>query len=236
LSELKGKTPTVRIAELVERNRYSVTRWLNGSVQPKLPDFLRLVDGSSRRLPDLVAAFVDPSRIPSVRDAWARLRLARQAAYDLFFSHGVLRALELRDIPRGTSAQRAFVARKLGITEDDVSKALQVLQATGQIQRTRTGYRPSKVEAVDTSHDPQRALALKAAWTETALERLRAGCPGQYGYSLFAISRTDLERLRALHLRYLRAMQDIIASSEPSECVGLFCVQLLDLGAEPAAC
>lgn len=49
-------------------------------------------------------------------------------------------------------------------------------------------------------------------------------------------------RLRAgrqadqLQLQFVRAMQELIASSEPSECVGLYCAQLLDLGEpfEPA--
>jgi len=48
---------------------------------------------------------------------------------------------------------------------------------------------------------------------------------------LFAASRADLTRLRELQLQYVRAMQDIVARSEPSECVGLYCVQLLDLKA-----
>jgi hypothetical protein len=46
---------------------------------------------------------------------------------------------------------------------------------------------------------------------------------------LFAISRNDLARLHQLHLAYVRAMQEVIASSGPSECVGLYCAQLLDL-------
>ena len=37
--------------------------------------------------------------------------------------------------------------------------------------------------------------------------------------------------LEALHLQYVRAMQAIIAESKPNQCVGLYCSQLLDLGA-----
>jgi hypothetical protein len=36
-------------------------------------------------------------------------------------------------------------------------------------------------------------------------------------------------RIRHLQLEYVRAMSAIIASPEPSECVGLYCAQLLDL-------
>jgi len=89
--------------------------------------------------------------------------------------------------------------------------------------------------AVDTSQDPRRARELKAAWTATALERMRAGAEGSFGYSLFAVSRADLQRLRNIHLEYVRAMQRVIADSSPSECVGLYCAQLLSLEPPHAA-
>jgi hypothetical protein len=66
-----------------------------------------------------------------------------------------------------------------------------------------------------------------------AIERLERHAPGHFGYSLFAISRADLRRLRELHGEYLREMQSIIARSQPNECVGLLCLQLLDLSARP---
>lgn len=72
-------------------------------------------------------------------------------------------------------------------------------------------------------------------WTRTALGRLERGAPGSFGYSLFAVSKDDLRRLRELHLQYVRAMQELIARSEPNECVGLFCAQLLDLAEEDNA-
>jgi hypothetical protein len=229
LQQLKGKTPILRIAEHAQRNRYSVARWLDGTAEPRLPEFLRLVDASSRRLIDLVAALEDPARLPSLQKRWTQLQLARTAAYDLPWSHAVLRALELRGGPRNLAAQQAWIARQLQISADAVRAALRVLEATAQVTKTRSGYRPRQIAAIDTGHDPQRARALKVAWTTTALERMKSGAPGRFGYSLFAVARADLARLHTLHLQYVRAMQEVIASSEPSDCVGLFCAQLLDL-------
>lgn len=111
-------------------------------------------------------------------------------------------------------------------------EALQVLLATDQIEKTPRGLRPKQVLVIETGQDPVRAAALKAAWLRTALARLESGSPGRFGYSLFAASRADLARLHDVHLQYVRAMQDIVASSTPSECVGLYCAQLLDLSAE----
>lgn len=233
LQHLRGKTPVVRIAELAGRSRFTVARWLDGSAQPKLPELLLLVDVASRRLLDLLACFVDPAQLPSARAQWQRLQLAREAAYDRPWSHAVLRALELAGSARKMPEQAEWIAQRLAIGAGEVSDALKMLAATGQVRRTRRGFVPLPAMAVDTSQDPVRALDLKAAWTATALERMRAGADGSYGYSLFAVSRADLARLRDLHLEYVRAMQSVIAASTPSECVGLYCAQLLPL--EPQA-
>ncbi len=232
LRHVRGKTPITRIATLAGCNRYSVSRWLQGTIEPRLPDFLRIVDASSRRLLDLVAALEDPARLPSLREPWRQHQLAREAAYDLPWSHAVLRALELADSPRGLSAQQAFIARKLGISSEQVREALRVLEAMAQVKKTRGRFVPREVTAVDTGSDPVRARGLRVTWTTTALERLRRDAPGHYGWSLFAVSKADLVRLNNLHLQYVRAMREVIASSSPSECVGLYCAQLLDLGSE----
>jgi hypothetical protein len=184
----------------------------------------------SRRLPDLIAAFEDPGRLPSMRRRWEQLQLARGAGYDFPWSHAVLRSLELRGMPQGLAAQRAWIARHLCITHTQVSQALTLLEHTAQVRRTARGYRLLAVMAIDTGHDPERARALRIAWLETALQRLKANTPGKFGYSVFAVSKASMLQLHNLHLEYVRAMQVVIARSNPSECVGLYCSQLLNLG------
>lgn len=231
LQHVRGKTPILRIAEIAERNRYSVSRWLDGSTEPRLPDFLRLVDACSRRLVDLIGVLEDPALIPSLRERWELQQLARKAAYDHPWSQAVLRALELEDMPTGVSAQEAYIARKLGVSHEVVRESLVVLKRLAQVTKSRNGYVPRRVMTIDTGSDPVRARDLKIAWTSTALERLRADAPGAYGWNVFAISAADMTRLNNVHLQYVRAMREIIASSSKSECVGLYCAQLLDLGA-----
>lgn len=230
LAALRGRVTISSVAAHSGHNRYTVARWMDGRAEPRLPDFLRVADTCCRRLPDLVAALDDPERIAAVRGAWRRLERARQAAYDAPFSHAVLRALELEELPRGRRAQRAFIVRVLGCTGQEVDASMDVLVATGQVRAGRTGFSPDAIPLVDTRQDPERARALRAAWTETALQRLRSGSDGQFGYSVFSVSAGDLERLKELHLQYVRAMQEVIASSTPADRVALYCAQLLDLG------
>ena len=230
LREVRGKIPLSVLAAGARVSRHRIGRWLSGSAEPKLPEFLCLVDVATRRLPDWLATLTDPARLPSIARAWTQLSLAREAAYSQPWSHAVLRALELDDLPAGHARQIEWIAERLGISPADVAAALGVLERTDQIQRTRRGYLPREQMVVNTAPEPERARELKAMWTRVALERLDGAAPGNFGYALFAISRQDMVKLRDLHLDYLRAMQQLIAASEPNECVGLYCAQLLDLG------
>jgi transcriptional regulator with XRE-family HTH domain len=227
LRELRGKTPILSVAKQSGYNRYSVSRWLEGRVEPRLPQLLRLIEAMSRRSLDFIACCVDPALLPSVAHAHERLSLVRQTAYEQPWSHAVLRALELA--PPGETKHLPWLRDRLGATDAEISRALALLEATGQVKRRGGRWRLEDVISVNTAHDRERALALKVSWAETALERMRRGAPGNYGYSVFAISKGDLRRIRDVHLEYVRAMQAIIADSAPGECVGLYCAQLLDL-------
>jgi transcriptional regulator with XRE-family HTH domain len=235
LRDLRGKTPLATLAAAARVSRHRVGRWLNGSAEPKLPEFLCLVDVATRRLPDWLATLVDPALLPSVARSWKQLCMARGAAYTQPWSHAVLRALELEGLPAGRARQVEWLAERLGISEPEVEVALGVLEQTEQVERTRRGVRVKRALVVDTAQDPAQGRVLKASWGRVALARLETGGPGSFGYSLFAVSKADLVKLRDLHLDYLRAMQQLIASSQPNECVGLYCAQLLDLGANENA-
>jgi len=228
LDDLRGKVPIRELAAKVGVNRYTVARWLNGEAQPRLPDFLAMIDASSRRLLDFIAGLVDPAQIPALARDWGNLERARETAYATPWSHGVLHALELQGDTSDT-ADSAFISRKLGITRDAVEEALHALQLTGQVEQRGERLRATRSGYVDTSRDPDRARELKMRWTETALDRLRAGSAGLFGYAVFAVSKRDLRRLREIQLQYVSQIQTVIAGSQRPDCVGLFCTQLLDL-------
>lgn len=230
LRQLRGKIKLVSLAESSGFSRYSIARWLDGEAEPKLPEFLRLVEASSRRALDFIATFTDPGVLPSARVEWERRERLRQAAYEETWSHAVLRALELADYPESGDTT-AWFARVLGIDAARVERALAVLEHTGQIARRNDHWVAVPAPALTTGRHPATLGILTRAWTGVALERIEKRAPSHFGYSLFAVSRKDLRRLRDLQLEYLREMQAIIAHSTPNECVGLFCLHLLDLAA-----
>ena len=231
LRELQGKTPIGALAERSGYSRFSVSRWLRGRARPKLPEFLCLVEAASRRGLDFIAQLVDPAQMVTISASWIKLERARRAAHEVPWSHAVMRALELAAYQRRAGRSERWLAAELGVDIDEVRSGLAALESSGQIRKTRGTWRIDRVITVDTRLDPVAGTKLKAAWTQVALERLQRNAPGHYGYSLFAISRNDLRRLRELHLQYVRAMQNLVADSTPAECVGLYCAQLIHLSA-----
>jgi len=228
LQQLQGKTTLLSLSASSGYSRYAIARWLKARAEPKLPEFLRLIEASSRRALDFIATLSDPAALDSARAQWQRLESLRQAAYQETWSHAVLRALELADYgERGGDS--SWLGEVLGISEAQSERALAVLEKTGQIARRGARWVPLPATAVSTGRHPATLGILTRAWTQVALERIERRAPAHFGYSLFAVSRKDLRRLRDLQLEYLREMQSIIAQSSPNECVGLLCLQLLDL-------
>ena len=66
LDDLRGSTPINDLVAASGISRYSISRWLSGHTQPRLPDFLRLIEAASVRLIDLLAVLADPVTMPTI--------------------------------------------------------------------------------------------------------------------------------------------------------------------------
>lgn len=234
LGELRGGRSIVEIARSAGRSRFAVARWLQGDAEPRLPDFLRLVDVCSLRLLDFLAALVDPRSIPSARAAWKQLETRRRAAYEVPWSQAVLLALELRAYEELPRHRDGWIAERIGISAKEERECLALLARTGQIHMVGRKYAIAPSRTVDTRRDPRAAHQVKVWWSQRAVERLDAGAPGPSSYNLFTVSAADLERLRELHRSYFQQMRAIVAASQPCERLVLACAQMLDLSAEPS--
>jgi len=230
LDDLRGRTSVQQLAKTSGLSRFAVSRWLKAEAQPRLPDFLRIVEAASLRLLDLLGGLVDPSSLPSVRGTWQELELARAATYREPWSQAVLRVLELVAYRAQLRPEPGWIAERLGITLAQEERALELLVATGQIEKTRTGYALlGEGRVIDTRRDPDAAHALRVFWSEVALERLKARADGLFSHSVVAVSEADLQRIRELQKAYYQEVRAIVAQSQPVERVALLHLQLLPL-------
>lgn len=232
LDELRGSTPVAELARRMRVNRVSVSRWLRGTAEPRLPEFLQLVDVAAGRLLDFLAIFVPPQQLPACEQAWSELEAQRQVAYGLPWSHAVLRLLETRAYKEADAPDAAWMAGRLGIESDEVSVCVRALQRSGLIAKRRGRWVISQVLTVDTRRNPEAGILLKRHWAEVALARLPGLEPNRndmFSYNLFTVSEADWQHIRERHIAYYQELRGIIAKSQPSERVVLLNLQLLRL-------
>ena len=233
LEDLRGRTNIGDVARRTGRSRFAVARWLKGDAEPRLPDFLRLIEAMSLRVLDFVAALVEPRLLPSFAGLWEKLESGRRAAFELPWSHAVLRVVELESYRREPH-RPGFVAEQLGISLAEENECLGALLTSGQLDWDGTRYRAG-AQLTDTRRHPEAGRVLKLFWARQALARLERESPGLFSYNLFSVSERDYERLRELHLAYFRELRRIVAESEPAERVVLAQLTLMPLTAGPGS-
>ena len=67
------------VAQKSELSRYSVSRFLTGQSQPRLPQFLRLVEALTQRSDELVDAWVGINNVPALKPRFDRVQAVRKA-------------------------------------------------------------------------------------------------------------------------------------------------------------
>src|SRR4051812_12544061 len=228
LDDLRGSTSIVDLARYSGKSRFAVARFLSGDAEPRLPDFLRLIEASSLRLLDFIEQLVDPRLLPSAREPWERLSAARRLAYDEPWSQAVLRALELSSYAARARHEAGWIAGRIGISLEEEAQCLARLADSGKIVWRAERWQIENVMALDTRRDPDAARRLRAWWLRRGASRIEAGDRGLM-YNLLGVSSADLERLRELQKAYLTEVRAIVARSEPVEHVVLAADLLLDL-------
>jgi len=227
LSILKGDLSIASLAARIDRSRYAVSRWLSGRTRPRVPDFLRMIDAMTGRLPDFVGLLVSISQVPLLSAVHRRTRRARRLLRDEPWAVAVLALLETgRDLHSA-----ADVSEALRMEVSDASRCIERLVAAGVVRRVRGRLESTGGKLiVDTDVTPGVPEAQKRHWSAIAMERMSTRTSlDAFGYSVFGVSREDLGRIREAHIAYYRQVRAIAAASEPTDTVALLNVQLVDL-------
>ncbi len=234
LDHLKEGTTVVELSRRVHKNRVSVGRFLKGEAEPRLPAFLELIEATSLRLLDFVDAFVPAAELGAAADAFRVLEAQRRVAYELPWSHAVLRVLELEAYQARGAHDDDFVAARLGIGVDEVARCVRALSDSKLVVRKRGRWVATQVLAVDTRRNPDAGRVLKRHWADVGRERLPALEPSGedlFSYNLFTVSERDFARLRELHVAYYQELRRVIEQSSPAERVAVVNLQLFRLDA-----
>jgi hypothetical protein len=228
LRELAGSIAITELAVRSGSSRFAIARWLQGKTQPRLHDFLALVEAISGRASDLVHALVSIEAVSELGPVHARRAAAKRLAFDEPWSAAVLRVLE-------TSAYRAherhppgYVAARLGLDTADEARILARLQAAGVVRLEGARYEAGTPLTVDTQASTADVRGLRTHWTEACLRRVEQPRARDWlAFNVISTSAADLERVREVLRRAFREIRAIAAASEPPESVALLNLQLV---------
>ena len=233
LASLRGETPMAELAERLSASRFSVARWLHGAAKPRLPDFFRLLDAITHRLPEWVAGFVRVAEVPLLKARYDAAQAAKQLAFEVPWSEAVLRLLETSTYRAQRRQRQRYLALALGIDVTEVQACVERLLAAGVVENRRGRLVVREQGAVDTQGGKQALHRLKRHWSQVAAARLQAPREVDYfAYNVISVSAADLARIRERLRVTFREIRTLVAASEPEQVAALINLQLVTFGAE----
>jgi DNA-binding phage protein len=229
LSALRGSQRLASVAQEAGMSRYSVGRFLAGQAQPRLPQFLALVEALTHRVEELVDGWVGIEHVPSLEPRFQRAKAAREAMLQRPVCLAVLCLLDTRPLRAAPlSKQLTELARVLERPAAEMEQCLELLAEGGVIGLSGGGYLPSASLTVDSRASKERESAVKGYWASVAQARAeRAGPMDVCSYNVFSIAKEDYAKLKQLQREFYRGARALIATSEPTDMAGLLMVQLV---------
>lgn len=227
LSALRGSASARDIAARAKLSRHQVSRWLRGQTQPRLPDFLRLLEAITGRASDLVAELVPIESVPSAHRDWARRNAARNLAHEEPWTEAILRIIESKGYRELPEHSAPFICGALDLPLEVVQRCVDKLEAAGIVARRGEHYQAVQALTVDT-----RSIGkLREHWAAVAAERARAPAARDiFSYNVLSASRADVERIDALLRAAFREIRMIVAHTGDDEVAALVNLQLVYWG------
>lgn len=227
LNILRGATKLDDVARRCGRSRFAVSRWLGNKTQPRLPEFLLLLEAITNRASDFVAQVVPITSVPSLMEEHERRLASRRLAFSMPWTAAVLRILETTSY-QSRNHQTGFIAERLGISIETERQALAALESAGVVAQGSERYETRGELTVDVFVEPERITALKHHWALAAADRISQAHPiDRFSYNIFSCSSEDLLRIEKLHYEFFAQVRSIVAASAPNEAVAMLQVSLV---------
>jgi len=249
LSALQGKTTQQELCDRCGFTRHQVGRWMSGKTEIRLPEFLRLLDGMTGRVPQFVSLLVPIDEVPSLR---SRHQLARRLQWLAIYkpwSSAILTLFKTAPYKALDTHQPQWLADRLGIDLDTVDECIEGLEQAGAVTLTESGH----YTAIDAPTVTVRWIGRKNAatfdnvsaadrarfqrfWANIAVGRHEMARHGDTAHvQLFAVSKQDVLRIDALRKAFFKELRAIADNSEPCEELGLITMHHLRFGDPPDA-
>jgi hypothetical protein len=227
LSDARGATPVVHLAEVTGFSRFALARWLSGAAEPRAWEFLALIHHCTHRLVDFLEPFTQSKPLGSLQSEYERVHAARQVAERFPLSQVLLRCLELQS--SGQHGVSQSFAERIGISKAMEREMLSLLEATGQIRAVDGRWELLRVSPLNMRLHRETAHLHRGFWASVARDRAPTASDGLCAYNVCGVSRESYEQLKRLQREYLQKARALIEKSEPVQRVALLQVNLVAL-------
>lgn len=224
LQELRGRTSVGDVAGRSGFSTAQLRRWLGGRASPRVHQLLAVVEALTGRAADLVAELVDIDDVPTLAARWHAGRTQRRLAFEHPWTAAVRVLVEASTPPADGGA--AWLAGAIGQPLDVVEEALSLLLEHGLVAERDGRLVATGDMTVDLRATAEDRRRLRAHWAGVAADRVAADAGDLLSFSLVAVSRDDLDRIRQLQRRYFRELRSIVAASQPAEVGALVVAQV----------
>jgi transcriptional regulator with XRE-family HTH domain len=224
LDHLRGSTTNRRLAERTGLSEHRIGRWMRGVAEPRLPEFLQLVEAITSRCSDLVAALVPIESVPSLRATHEARTRVRRLVFERPWTAAILTQMGVLQPHRAPAPP---IALSLGLPLVQVEEILVLLQEAGVIAATEQGLRVVAPLTVDAGPTREDLRGLREHWSRVSHERLCVAQPeDRFTYNVFNVSRQDLLRIIEIQAAAHRQIREIVGASQPPELTALFVTHL----------
>lgn len=207
LRALKGTLSVSELARRLGSQRTQVSRWLSGDSEPRLPDFLRVLDATAMAAPSFLECFVPLASLPSLA-----AQRARREAVRAFLEHpavyAVVVALGLDEYRRLPRHQPGWLAARLGLHRVSEDLALSILRDAGAITWDGRRWQIADDFGLDARDAPEVLAAARRHFAHMGAARCESERPGRFNYVLMSVSDeglAELHRIQAETFERLRA-------------------------------
>ena len=213
-NHLMQNLPISRVATLTGISRFTLSRWLSKKTEPGLAEMLQLLHCLWNLLFVFLEGWVEVERIPSL----AMLHASRSQELDLFYnfpaSITVLEALKLESYLKIDEHSDQWLAQKIGLSSDEVSKIIHRLQASRLIESVGLKYKVLKPFAPKNGNF-QRYKEVRKFWFNKILEKYsqmeKVPEESLAPAFTFACSQSAMTEIASRYRNFLTEMNTIIA-------------------------
>jgi transcriptional regulator with XRE-family HTH domain len=231
---LRGATSVSDLARRIGAQRTQVSRWLSGDSEPRLPDFLRVLDATAMAAPAFVECFVSLSEIPSLA-----AQRARREAVRAFLEHpavyAVVVALGLDEYKRLPRHQPGWLAARLGLHEVTEDLALSILRDAGAITWDGRRWTISDDFGLDARDAPEVLAAARRHFAHMGATRCESERPGRFNYVLMSVSDEGLAELHRIQAETFERLRAFASAQRDVRHVVVVNLHTFDVGPEDGA-